>query len=409
MDIKMLFAPKGVGSGNTALRHLQCLGVWTPFDHRAVSFVNQFSLQLLKTPGIQKYPDLVALAYWFRRANIKKLSQKYTDNDEFIRVGRGLSLHIAPSNVDTIFVYSFFLSLLSGNSSFIRVSQNESPQLNILMSVFNAIYDAGDVEAAARFVICTYPHDSQVTAMVSNQCDIRLIWGGDNTVKALGALPLKPTATELKFPNRTSFSAINLHALENLTDEGLKRLVGAFYNDIQLFGQQACSSPIAIYFIGLPSMKAQVDRFWDFFKTAAQQHNIEPSGVMDRFVYASSMAVCGAVDSNLTTFVSDGVVVLDGNLSSEKTFRTGHSGEGLLVQYLLPSLKELSSHIYTQDQTLSVFGFTKDEIRMFAKNFFNRGIDRIVPIGEALDFAHVWDGSDLIESMSRKIDISKIR
>ena len=31
------------------------------------------------------------------------------------------------------------------------------------------------------------------------------------------------------------------------------------------------------------------------------------------------------------------------------------------------------------------------------------GVDRIVPIGQTMDFSLVWDGYDLIRSMSRKI------
>ena len=409
MDIKFLFAPVSVDSADTAINHLQRSGIWVPFDDRAVSFVNQFSLRLLKTPGIHQHPDLVALAYWFRRASIKKLREIYTDGDEFIRVGRGLSLHIAPGNVDTIFVYSFFLSLLSGNSSFIRVSQSESLQLNILIKVFNEIYEFSDSEAAARFVICTYPHDSHVTSLVSRHCDIRLIWGGDDTVSAIGALPLKSTATELKFPNRTSFSAVKLDSLKTLGHDDLQKLTSLFYNDIKLFGQQACSSPIAIFFIGLPSEKDQIDRFWDCFRLVARQHSIEPSAVMNRFVAACSMVVSGVADRNLTSFDSNNVIVLDGILASDKTFRVDHSGEGLLIQYILASLTDLASHIDAQDQTLSTFGFTKDEIEAFAKKLTNRGIDRIVPIGEALSFSHIWDGSDLIDSMSRMIDISKFR
>ena len=409
MDIKFLFAPKGVNSGETALSHLQRSGVWMPFDNRAVLFVNQFSSRLLKTSGVNEFPDLVALAYWFRSSSIKKLSQAYIDSDAFIRIGRGLSLHIAPSNVDTIFVYSFFLSLLSGNSNSIRVSQNESPQLNILIKVFNDIYKAGESEASSRFVICTYPHDNGVTSLVSQHCDLRLIWGGDDTVSNIGVLPLKPTATQLKFPNRTSFSAIKLDAIESLSNEDLKKLVNLFYNDIKLFGQQACSSPIAIYFIGLQSKQAQIDRFWKFFISAAQLHNIEPSKVMDRLVSASSMAVSGVVDGNRSSFESTHVVVLDGILESKTKFRVNHFGEGLLVQYKLLSLADLADHIDAQDQTLSTFGFTKDEIETFVKHLSNRGIDRIVPIGQALDFSHIWDGNDLIDSMSRKIEVSKIK
>jgi len=33
------------------------------------------------------------------------------------------------------------------------------------------------------------------------------------------------------------------------------------------------------------------------------------------------------------------------------------------------------------------------------------GIDRIVPIGKTTDFSLTWDGFNMIETLSRKIDI----
>jgi hypothetical protein len=32
-------------------------------------------------------------------------------------------------------------------------------------------------------------------------------------------------------------------------------------------------------------------------------------------------------------------------------------------------------------------------------------VDRIVPIGSALNFSVVWDGGDLLETFSREIDL----
>ena len=33
------------------------------------------------------------------------------------------------------------------------------------------------------------------------------------------------------------------------------------------------------------------------------------------------------------------------------------------------------------------------------------GIDRIVPIGNALQISHIWDGFDIINILSRTVDI----
>jgi|TARA_B110001450_G_C17667414_1_gene500248 hypothetical protein len=408
MSINILFSDHRVDSTITAISHLQSCGIWKAFDDRAISFVTKFSSLLLKYPSINQYPDLVALAYWFRRASISKLSKDYVSDAGIIRMGRGISLHIAPSNVDTIFVYSFFISLLAGNTSFIRVSQDESPQLKIITQVFSDIYDSGDTEVAGRFVICTYPYESEATKIVSESCELRIIWGGDETVSTITAVPLKPTALELKFPNRTSFSAISLSSLEKANDQNLTRLCSNFYSDIQLFGQQACSSPMAIYFVGAPEKKIQSERFWEFFFLAAKNHNVTSSESMDRLVSASSMAISGIIDKAKHSFSSNDIVLLDGNLFSESSFRDGHPGNGFLIQYFISSIAKLAEQIHSRDQTLSTFGFDRNEIYSLIESLGNRGLDRIVPIGQALDFSHIWDGTDLLESMSRKIDVSNL-
>ncbi len=409
MSVSILFAHEKVASVEDAIDYLESCSIWNIFDKRAVSFINKFSSLLLKYPAINQYPDLVALAYWFRRANIHKLEQHYINDKDVFRVGRGLSLHIAPSNVDTIFVYSFFLSLLAGNSSFIRVSQKSSPQLDIIIQLFQDLYDSGETETAGRFVICTYPHEDTTTEIVSKLCELRIIWGGDKTVSNITAIPLNPTALEIKFPNRISFSAINLSTLTKTTDKELIRLCENFYADIQLFGQQACSSPLALYFVGSSGPCEQSERFWNFFAAAAKNHKLSASEVMDRYVSLSSMAISGIVDKAEVPFSHDKVLLLNGSLTTQISFRDGHPGNGSIVQFFLPQIADLSSHIRPKDQTLSIHGFSLGEVGELLASLTNRGLDRVVPIGQALEFSNIWDGYDLIDSMSRKIDVSKIK
>ena len=45
----------------------------------------------------------------------------------------------------------------------------------------------------------------------------------------------------------------------------------------------------------------------------------------------------------------------------------------------------------------------KPELKDFIMSNRPKGIDRIVPLGKTLNFSLIWDGYDLIYSMSRKI------
>ena len=56
-------------------------------------------------------------------------------------------------------------------------------------------------------------------------------------------------------------------------------------------------------------------------------------------------------------------------------------------------------------QTLTYFGLNKSDLINFViKNRLN-GIDRVVPIGKALDIGVVWDGYDILGSLSRIINV----
>ena len=50
---------------------------------------------------------------------------------------------------------------------------------------------------------------------------------------------------------------------------------------------------------------------------------------------------------------------------------------------------------------MSYFGFQENELKKFVFNNNLKGIDRIVPIGEAQDIDFKWDGFDLIKTLSK--------
>ena len=55
-------------------------------------------------------------------------------------------------------------------------------------------------------------------------------------------------------------------------------------------------------------------------------------------------------------------------------------------------------------QTLTYFGVKKNLLDTFAKSNLS-GIDRIVPIGQALEISLVWDGYDINKTLTRVVDI----
>ena len=54
-------------------------------------------------------------------------------------------------------------------------------------------------------------------------------------------------------------------------------------------------------------------------------------------------------------------------------------------------------------QTIGVYGVEPQQILQVIIENGCKGVDRIVPIGKALDIDVIWDGYDLIGSLSRII------
>ena len=96
-------------------------------------------------------------------------------------------------------------------------------------------------------------------------------------------------------------------------------------------------------------------------------------------------------------------LTLDAGLSAR--VKEIHCGNGLFLEQRAESLAALAAQFSDKEQTLSVFGFEPAALRDFVQSLPPRAVDRLVPIGQALAFAPVWDGQDLIVSFSRLISL----
>ena len=72
--------------------------------------LSSLSKSLLQHPQGRKFPGILALGFWLRDANVKSILRRVVDVEYGHRVPRGLVFHIAPSNVVSMFVYSWALS-----------------------------------------------------------------------------------------------------------------------------------------------------------------------------------------------------------------------------------------------------------------------------------------------------------
>jgi hypothetical protein len=404
-----VLSPSGVDDFEGHFQRLIGSRLLSPFEPRILDFIDAVSKSVLLAPSMRTMPEMMAAAHWMRRAHVLELKQRFeAARGDRILLPRGVVLHFAPSNVDSLFVYSWLISMLLGNANVVRVSSRRGSQVDALLDQINALCaQARFRDIQIRNLVITYDHNDAVTERLSEACHVRLLWGGDDSVRRLRAVPLNALATEIAFANRFSLAVLSAPAVTSCGADGLKELVSRFYRDAYGFDQMACSSPRLIAWVGSAEERVPAQRaFWDALAKEVERRGTEyPEMVgLNKQVAAYVAAARGVVDQ-----VAPGVTSTISRVHVSGTdaggFREIECGGGLFFEMELERLDELANVVTERDQTLSHFGFAAGELRHLALSLPTRAVDRMVPVGTALDFSTVWDGYDLIQILSRQVEL----
>ena len=375
------------------------------FDPAVTGFLAAFAERILGDRTLRAHPEIVALAYWFRPAAIAALQTRYAElGRQGLLRPRGVVFHIAPANVDSVFVYSWFLSLLCGNRNIVRISDRDSPHRDRLLDVLGELLARPEhARVCEANAVLSYARDDAVTAAISQRCLLRVVWGGDATVTHVRKIPLPPLATELVFPNRISWAMFAADKLAEADDKTLAQLSGAFYNDAFWFAQQACSSPRAVLWIGTPTqIEAARTRFWRAIADELQRRAeaADPSQLAERLVAAHDASANQPV--KLESALQDWPLRLAVEDFGDAP-RAGHCGYGLFYELQRADLGSAAALFRAEDQTLAYWGFERETLAAWIADLPDRALDRVVPVGQALRFADRWDGHDLLLAFSRLV------
>ena len=194
-----------------------------PFSDISIEFCSAVSNKLLT---LKQYPEIVALGYWLRKSHIVSMKKIFeSGRSEFeIITPRGLTFHIAPSNVDSIFLYSWALSLLVGNLNLVRVSSETNPQIDYLLKILREILaEEKWQDIASRNLVVTYRRDVEINSFISANCDVRIIWGGDATIQNIRTLKTKPATKDITFVDKFSYSIIHSEEFLHTDDKKKKK------------------------------------------------------------------------------------------------------------------------------------------------------------------------------------------
>lgn len=370
----------------------------TPFADDVLAFLQALSQYLLKNARCKTHPELVALGYWLRASHLKTLQANYqssnVNHSQIVTKALGTVVHFTPANVDTMFVYSWVMSLLMGNRNVIRVASSESTIKTLLLESLNQLFSDKFKQIGAANLFVSYDKSSNSSQLLSMQADARVIWGGDETVNGIRALPCKPRCRDISFADRYSACVINGNELNS--SEKAKQLSELLWRDTKPYAQQACSSPRVIYWLG--------DTKWqqELFKQVnllAKQESADITSANNHLVVSQLLQSSGQSAQSL---IMDAICVIPVQ-NIQSTQLDWHLGGGLFLLQSITDIDVIADFATDKLQTLSYWQCDKNALLKLVSNPSIQGIDRIVPVGQALDFNMNWDGYNLFSSLSRQI------
>jgi len=395
---------------------LQCIPVFNgneymvrAFDERTIHFFDTLAKKILAHPGINRLPEMVALAFWIRKANLNSIKEEnnYLFKQTHVQLSPlGKIFHVCPANVDTMFVYSLAVSVLMGNKNVLRISERmDAPQIQIVFQLLNELLVQPEFELFQSYInLISYGHNDSISSYLSQKSNARIIWGGDATINTFRDFKPAPRTRDIIFADRVSAAVIDCNYFNGINESDKDFFAKKFFNDAYTFDQKGCSSPQTVYFIG---DKIAFDNC--LYQLAGRLSEISKGKYETDISSLASLKLNQMVDDTLADIITEKVgdnYSTFALLDKDNIDKNLHScGGGYFYAKQLLNIGELKEMISVKMQTITYCGLNENQLEALKEMAQGEGIDRIVPIGEALNFHYIWDGYNLLESLSRKVFI----
>jgi len=377
------------------------------FDDVAIKFLSKLSQELLcKELKIEEYKDFKGFGFWIREANLINMRDLRTDIN--CRVGRGVSFHIAPSNIAANSLYTLAFGLLSGCPSIIRLSNKNIDELKSVMQLIQKTLKSSKfTKLANKISFINYEHDRAINNYFSSLADSRIIWGGDETIQIFKSFKTASHCLDIVFPNKVSSSLLSSKWLVSSDINERANKADLFARDIGLFSQMACSSPKSM--IILKDQKLSYKRILlDFFKNCdlclSKKNWLPENQSLENF--KSSIDICMELQNFKCIFKGTNLSVFFADKSKFNEINNFKTKDSCILLSEVDSIEEALSLLPKNNQTIVCIGLKKEIKKKVVQKGMLGGTNRFVSPGNALNMNIYWDGYDIVSLLSKIISLN---
>ena len=377
------------------------------FNKDVIKFLSILSKNLIeKDLKNEDFIDFKGFGFWVREANL--INQRNSRKDIKHRVGRGVVLHIAPSNIAANSLYTLAFGLLSGCPSIIRLSNKNISELTSIMKLIKTIFENNELSQISKKIsLINYEHDENINIYFSSLVDSRIIWGGDETIQIFKSYQTSSHCLDIVFPNKVSSSILSSEWLVSSDSDEIVNKADLFARDIGLFSQMACSSPKSL--ILLKDKKSCTKKLLlEFFNKCdlslskknwlAENHSLNNFKSSVDILIKLPNFTCIFKGTNLSVFSAD-----SNDFNEIDQFLTKDS---CIFISEVDSIEEAINLLPKNNQTIVCIGLKKEVKEKLVEKASLNGSNRFVSPGNALSMNLYWDGYDIISLLSKLISFN---
>ncbi len=366
----------------------------------------------LDTRDLNDIPGIVFLRMWLRRGTLEPIIARELGPNAlhggWSEYGRakckafpiGVVGHWPAGNVDIQPILSMTCALLGGNACLVRIPNGLDELTQRLMERLDQS-DPGKV-LMRRIFMTAFEHDRQdLHEAMAQNVDGAMIWGGEEAVSYIRALPFPHWVRMAAFGPRISIAAMDAGAWGNPNErESWCRRIA---RDVWQFDQQACSSPQALF---LERGTGQsILEFLPYLRQAFETENVAHPRITIHAALTSAIYRARASwlleDTTHKALFPTGPdwTLLVGSGSDIPQPIQGKTLIVLEVDSLFDAVLKFDGNV----QTLGLGMADPEREKKLAALAAKRGVDRIMKLGRMHVFLPPWDGVDLIRPMVRMV------
>jgi len=366
----------------------------------------------LADPQLDDLPGIVFLRIWLRRSTLEPIIARELGSNGlqggWTDYGRakckafplGVVGHWPAGNVSIQPLLSMTCALLGGNAALVRIPSGLVEVTSRLIEKL-AQCDTGGV-LTRRIFMAAFDHRQQdLQEAMAQAVDGAMIWGAEEAILRIRALPFPHWARVLVFGPRISVAAMDTGAWSDPSRQ--KPWCQRIARDVWQFDQQACSSPQVLFLEkgnghSTAGFLRVLQRAFENENQAHPRRTIPP---------ALTSAICQARASWLLADVGHQATfpkgpdwtLLVGSGSDIPKPVQGKTLTVLEVDNLLDAVSKFDGNV----QTLGLGMDDPEREKQVACLAGRKGVDRIVKLGRMHVFVPPWDGVDLIRPMVRMV------